>query len=76
MAFNCNYNAIGDQFINFYYENFDKSRSTNLGMLYDEVHSYFNFETISCNGREKILEATAVIDLILLFFIIYFIFRD
>lgn len=69
MAFNPNFEQIGNEFIKHYYQHFDVSdknaRANSLGDLYDPENSFFTFEQSQCKGREAILQKITV------FFIFY-----
>uniref|UniRef100_A0AC35TIR1 NTF2-related export protein n=1 Tax=Rhabditophanes sp. KR3021 TaxID=114890 RepID=A0AC35TIR1_9BILA len=59
MAFNANYEQIGNAFVQHYYSKFDigdlSSRAAGLSDLYDAENSYLTFEGNQCKGRADIL---------------------
>lgn len=75
MAFNPNFEQIGNEFIRHYYENFDESRTANLADLYDVEKSFLTFEQMKFVGKQEILKKIEVI-LYFKIFLFYIIFLE
>lgn len=64
MSYNPNFEAIGGEFVKYYYSKFDVGdpsvRTQGLAELYDEQHSFLTFEGNTANGRNAILEKFSV----------------
>ncbi|VDO83339.1 unnamed protein product [Soboliphyme baturini] len=59
MAFNPNFETIGQAFVNHYYGKFDvadgATRSAGMAVLYDAQDSYLTFEGAQMKGKDAIL---------------------